>query len=426
MNNRAMKIRIYPNKKQSEFLSKNFGCCRFVYNKMLDERRKVYQLYKNDKEKLHDYKYKTEKQYKQEYDFLKEADSNALQQARRHLQTAYKNFFKNIKDRKAKKTKRYVGHPKFKSRNDRQSYTTSITNNNIKIAWNDKLLKVPKLKSWLKFRDDRVVDADISNVTMSKNRAGHYFASILFKDNIQKEEPKRVISESKIIAFDMSAKDFLVNETFKFANPRFYRSSLNKLKRKHRTLSRRKLGSKNREKARIVLSKLYEKILNQKNDWTHKITRALSTTYDAIILEDLNVEGMKQFNGGLAKSVSLDFSWHQFTTYLEYKCRRERSHLVLVDRYFPSSKLCSSCGYKHDGLKLSERFWTCPECKSEHDRDANASINLRCEGIRLLNEDNITIMTTVGTTGIHAFGDHVRPYPSGVKASVEELGIHVL
>ena len=194
----------------------------------------------------------------------------------------------------------------------------------------------------------------------------------------------------------------MVNKTFRFANPRFYKRSLNKLKRKHRTLSKRKLGSKNREKARLALSKQYERIYNQKNDWTHKITHSLSTTYDAIVLEDLNIEGMKQFNGGLAKSVSLDFSWHQFTTYLEYKCRRERNHLVLVDRYFPSSKLCSSCGYKHDALRLNERSWACPKCKSEHDRDINASINLRREGIRILKENDITIIhddtDTVGTT----------------------------
>lgn len=428
MNDRAIKVRIYPNNVQGEFLSKNFGCCRFVYNVMLGERSKAFQLYKNEKEKLRDYKYKTEKQLKKEHPFLKEADSNSLQQTRRHLETAYKNFFKNVKDRKARKTKRYVGSPRFKSRHQRQSYTTCITNNNIKINWNERLLKVPKLKSWLKFKDDRMIDADISSVTLSKNRVGHYFASILFKDTLSREESKRLISENKIIAFDMSAKDFLVNKDFRFANPHFYRRSMRELRRKHRKLSRRKLGSKNREKARLALSKQYEKIVNQKNDWTHKITFKLSRRYEAIILEDLNIQGMQKFNKGLAKSVTLDFSWNQFITYLGYKCRRERHHLILVDRYFPSSKLCSHCGYKLDLLKLNKREWTCPECKSEHERDANASMNLRNEGIRLLKEQEITIIyddtNTVGTTGIYAFGDRVRPCPSGVKASVEELGIH--
>ena len=425
----AIKIRIYPNKEQKEFLSKNFGCCRFVYNKMLEERKEIYHLYKEDKDKLHNHKYRTEKEYKELYSFLKEADSNSLQQARRHLQTAYKNFFRNIKDRKNRKTKRYVGYPKFKSKYNKQSYSTCITNGNIKINWNKKLLKVPKLKQWIRFKDNRLIDADIRNVTISKTKAERYFASILFTTNIQTEEPKRIISENKIVAFDMSADDFLVNEDFKFANPRFYRKSLNKLKRKHRTLSRKKLGSKNRKKARLTLTNQYNKIYNQKNDWTHKITHKLSRNYDAVVLEDLNIEGMKKFNKGIAKSVSLDFSWNQFKTYLEYKCKRERNHLVLVGRYFPSSKLCSNCRFKNKELQLKDRDWDCPECKEHHDRDINASINLRKEGIRLLKKNYITIIksindNTIGTMGIHAFGDRVRPY--SVKATVKELGIHSL
>ena len=424
----AIKIRIYPNKKQSDFFLKNFGCCRFVYNKMLEERKEFYQLYKHDKDKLRDHEYKTEKQYKKIYPFLKEADSNSLQQARRHLQTAYKNFFRNIKERNNKRTKRYIGHPKFKSRRDKQSYTTCITNNNIKIDWNEKLLKLPKLDLKVRFKDDRIVDAEIRNATISKNKSGQHFASILFKANVQTEEPKKIVSENKIVAFDMSAKEFLVNENFRFSNPRFYRKSLNSLKRKHRALSRKKLGSKNRTRARIELSKRYNKIIDQKKDWTHKITHDLSKSFEAIILENLNVDGMKRFNKGLAKSVSLDFSWHQFKTYLEYKCKRERHHLVIVDRYFPSSKLCSNCGYENEELELKDREWTCPECKTRHDRDVNASINLKKEGIRLLKKDNITIIknndNTIGTMGIHAFGDRVRPY--FVKATVNELGIHGL
>jgi putative transposase len=138
---------------------------------------------------------------------------------------------------------------------------------------------------------------------------------------------------------------------------------------------------------------------------------------------------MQKFNGGLAKSVSLDFSWNQFVKYLSYKCKRERAHLILVDRFFPSSKLCSHCGYKHEKLSLSERTWACPECNRIHERDINASLNIKKEGIRLLKEQGITIIThedtsTVGTTGIHAFGDHVRPHSLG--AVVEELGIHSL
>ena len=427
--NRAIKIRIYPNVKQESFFTMNFGCCRFVYNKMLEERENIYQKYKNDKQGLYDYKYKTEKQLKLEFQFLKQADSSSLQQSRRHLEKAFENFFRNVRERKARKTKRHVGHPKFKSRNSRQSYSTCITNNNIKIDWNRKLLKVPKVKQWIRFKDSRVIGADIQKVTVSRNRAGKYFASILFRDEMDSQEPKRIIREAKITAFDMSAKDFLVNECYRFSNPRFYRNALNILRKQHRVLSRRRKGSKNRVKAILQLSKTYDTIRNQKNDWAHKLTCKLSKQYEVIILEDLNIEGMKQFNSGVAKSVSLDFSWSQFIKYLSYKCKRERGHLVLVDRFFPSSKLCSHCGYKNEDLKLSERSWTCPECNTFHDRDVNASINLKKEGIRLLKENSIMIInnddtSTVGTTGSHAFGDRVRPHSVG--AVVDELGIHSL
>jgi putative transposase len=394
---------------------------------MIKERKEFYHIHKNDKEKLRNHKYRTEKQYKSLYPFLKEADSNSLQQARRHLQDAYNKFFRNIKDRKNKRTKRYVGYPKYKSRHNRQAYTTCITNNNIKIDWNKRSLKLPKLKQWVRFKDDRTVDAEIKKVTISKSKAGQYFASILFKKSIQTKKSKKIISEDKIVAFDMSAKDFLVSESFRFSNPRFYRNNLNILKKKHRTLSRKKLGSKNRVKAKLVLANQYDKIRNQKNDWTHKITCTMSKTYDAIILEDLNIDGMKRFNKGLAKSVSLDFSWNQFKMYLEYKCKRERNHLVTVGRYFASSQLSSNCGYKNEELELNDREWVCPECKVHHDRDGNASRNLKKEGIRILREKNITIINsfndnTIGTMEIHAFGDRVRPY--SVKAVIDELGIH--
>ena len=227
----------------------------------------------------------------------------------------------------------------------------------------------------------------------------------------------------------MSAKDFLVGEQYYFSNPRFYRNTLNKLKKKHRIVSRRKRGSKNRVKAILQLAKTYDTIKHQKDDWTHKLTCTLSKEHEAIILEDLNIQGMTKFNSGIAKSVTLDFSWYQFITFLSYKCKRERHHLIFVDRFFPSSKKCSTCGYIKEELKLNERSWTCPECHTLHDRDVNAAINLRKEGIRLLLEMSITIIRnddicTVGTTGNHAFGDRVRPHSVG--AMVDELGIHSL
>lgn len=427
--NRAIKVRIYPNTDQEAFFLMNFGHCRFVYNKMLEEKKDIYKKYKDDKQALRDYSYKTEKQLKNLYPFLKQADSISLQQSRKNLKKAFDTFFDNLKERKKGNTKRRVGYPRFKSRKSKQSYSTCMTNNNIRIDWNRKRLKLPKLKRWVRFSDSRIIDADIQRITVSRNRDGKYYASILFREDLYSLEPKRVVNESKVVAFDMSAKDFLVNETYRFSNPRFYRSTLKTLRKHHRIISRRKKGSTNHAKTILKLSSIYDTVRNKKADWCHKVSFKLSKQFEAIILEDLNIQGMQRFNGGLSKSVSLDFSWNQFVKYLSYKCKRERVHLVLIDRFFPSSKLCSHCGYKYDGLSLSDRTWTCPGCKLAHDRDINASLNIKKEGIRLLKEQGITIITqddtnTVGTTGIHAFGDRVRPHSIG--AVVEELGIHSL
>ncbi|MBN1214507.1 MAG: transposase, partial [Candidatus Lokiarchaeota archaeon] len=196
-----------------------------------------------------------------------------------------------------------------------------------------------------------------------------------------------------IAAFDMSASEFLVGEEKTFSNPRFYRSSEAPLRKLHRQVSRKRNGSQNRLKARLRLARLYEKIANQKRDWTHKTTLQLADTFDAVILEDLNIKGMQQFNSGMSKSVTLDFSWNQFKTILTYKLEWRGKHYQEVDRFFPSSKLCSICGYKNEGLSLSEREWTCPECGTYHHRDKNASTNIKNEGICLLEERGITVIS---------------------------------
>ncbi len=212
----------------------------------------------------------------------------------------------------------------------------------------------------------------------------------------------------------MSANNLLVNDIVKMENPRFYRLEQKKTKKLDKELSRKENGSKNREKARLKLARHYDKLCNRKKDWTHKLTRKLADMFDAIILENLNIKGMQKFNSGLSKSVSLDFSWFQFTTYLKYKMEWLGKHFILVDRFFASSKLCSCCGWKKNNLTLQERAWTCLNCGTTHDRDENASINLRDEGIRILKEEkHITIINddtpTVGTTESYAFGDYVRP-----------------
>ncbi len=367
---------------------------------MLVERKKVYEQYKADREALYNYQYKTEKDYKREFAFLKEVDSIALQQARKHLTTAFTNFFRSS----------HVGYPQFKSQKATQAYTTINVNQNIQIDFENKTIKLPKIKTPVKYWDGRVFDEAIRKVTLSRTKTGKYYVAIL----IERELPvktKQVVFEDKIGAYDMSAAAFLVSEPAKLANPRFYRQMEKKVARLHRTLARKKHGSHNWHKASLALARLYAKIFNRKLDWTHKTTFTLSRTFDAICLEDLNIHGMQQFNSGLSKSVTLDFSWHQFVTVLKYKLNWQGKHLVLIERFFPSSKTCSQCGFvKHD-LDLRERTWHCPECDTIHKRDPNAAVNIRIEGRRILREARhvqIVNPSTAGMAESHASGENVR------------------
>jgi putative transposase len=418
----AYKFRIYPNKGQEEILNKTFGCCRFLWNQMLAEHDDVYARLKDDKDALHDYKYKTEKQYKQAFEFLKEPDAKALQNVNRNLFQAFQNFFDGVAGKRPR-----VGYPRFKSKHGKQSYTTNNINDNIKIDFKKKKLKLPKINAWFSYRDDRVFDEKIRKVTVSKTKSGKYFASISFKRETSIQE-KTTIQESKIASFDMSCKEFMVGTgNNRFINPRFYRKHENKIKKLHRELSRKQKGSSNRNKARIKLARFYDGIGNQRNDWQHKLSATLANEHDAIILEDLNIEGMKRFNKGIAKTVTLDFSWGEFTRMLDYKMERRGKHLVKVGRFYPSSKLCSNCGYQHDDLQLSDREWTCLECGLHHERDENSAKTIGKEGKRILREEkNITIIksSTVGTTGSHASGDRVRRVNK--TAVVDEGRIHVL
>lgn len=384
--NQAVKVRIYPTNLQREVFNKTFGCCRLLWNQMLAERNDTYRQLKDNSEAQREHKYKTEKEYKQEFEFMKEVDSKALQSTTRHLIEAFQNFFKGLK-----KTRK-VGYPKFKTKRNRQSYTTYNINDNIKIDFDRKRIKLPKIKTWIKYKDNRIFAEPIRHVTVSKTKSGKYFVAILIEKELD-ITPLTEIREDRIGAFDMSATGFLVGAGESFSNPRFYRSSEPKLKKLHRQLSRKKKGTRNRWKARLRLVRMYEKIWNQKHDWAHKTTLKLADKYEAVILEDLNVQGMQQFNSGLSKSVTLDFSWHQFKTLLKYKLEWRGKHYQEVDRYFPSSKLCSVCGYKNSDLMLAEREWVCPDCKTRHQRDVNASKNLKREGICLLQEKGIAVIT---------------------------------
>lgn len=365
--NKAFKYRIYPNAEQTILLAKTFGCVRFVYNHFLDQRIKAYEI--DDKFISYNSCANSLVSLKEEKDFLKEVDSISLQQALRHLDVAYKNFFRDKR----------VGFPRFKSKkNNYFSYTTVCVNNNIKFE--DGHLTLPKIKA-IKVKQHRAVPSDyvLKSVTISKTPSGKYFASILYQ--FEKEIP--TIESKTFLGLDFSMKELYVDSEGKSADyPRYYRNALDKLAKESRKLSKMKKGSQNRNKQRLKVAKLNEHVSNQRKDFLHKQSRQIANAYDCVSVEDLNMKAMSQcLNFG--KSVS-DNGWGIFTTLLEYKLAESGKQLIKVDKFFPSSQVCSVCGSKNPIKKdLNVRHWVCPDCGAQHDRDINASINIKNEGMRI-------------------------------------------
>ena len=386
---KTYKFRIYPNKTQEILLNKTFGCTRFIFNQMLAERKEVYEQFKNDKEALYKYKYKTEKQYKEDYEWLKEVDSVAVQQSRVDLDEAYKNFFKSLS---GKRKGKQMGLPQFKSKKtNRQTFRTLNINNNIEIVFENKRLKLPKLK-WIKYADDRTFNGIIKNVTVEKTPTGKYFACILVEEFIN-TKIHQVNSNSKAIGLDYDSKNlFTSNENKVSGYPKFFRMYEKRLAKEQKRLARKIKGSNNRNKQRIKVAKVHEKLVNSRKDFQQKLSTQIVKEYDIIGIESLNMQAISQCLN-LAKS-TLDNSWGSFTNMLEYKCDWYGKHLVFADKFYASTKTCSHCGYKNTELTLADREWDCPICHSHHNRDQNAGINLM----------NLAI-STVGTTGIYASGE---------------------
>lgn len=306
---------------------------------------------------------------KKEKGFLKEVDSISLQQALRHLDTAFQNFFKNQK----------TGFPKFKSKkNHNNSYTTICVNNNIKLE--NGIVILPKIGK-VKVKQHREIPENyiLKSITVSQTPSGKYYASILYEyeNQVQKTEPQ------KFLGLDFSMHELYVASDGTTANyPRFYRKALERLEREQRKLSKMQKGSSNRSKQRIKVARLHEKVANQRKDFLHKRSRQITNAYDCVCIEDLNMKAMSQaMNFG--KSVA-DNGWGMFTTFLQYKLEEAGKQLVKVDKFFASSQLCSVCGYQNPDTKdLSVREWNCPCCQTHHNRDVNAAINIRNEGMRI-------------------------------------------
>ena len=412
----VIQVRLYPNKDQMNYLVNCFGCCRFLYNHFLHETTEQYKIdgtflwYEDFQNAI------PEMKKQEETEWLKNVDSTCLQNAVRNLDNSQDNF---VKSKQGKRKGPKVGYPKYKRRSNRQSakFTSNKTSagSSCKVDYENQKIKIPKLKTWISFANeisnDRIPDGKLQSITITKNPAGHYFASLLYK--VKKKLVNYIPNPENCIGIDFGLKTFITTSNGeKIDSPKAYKKSQKRLARLNRQHSRKKTNSKNREKSRLRLAKQHEKVANQRKDFNHKLSRELVNKHDFIFIEDLNIKGMgrrrkrkkpnaKTKKRGLGKAVN-DVAWAQFVSFLMYKALNEGKFVIKIDRFYPSSKTCSHCGYIKDKLKIKEREWTCPHCNTYHDRDINAAINILVEGKRILFDKNIS---TVGTTGINACGD---------------------
>lgn len=377
----AIKIKLYPNQDQKTYINKLLGTSRFIYNQCLKFKSTEYGLWNNSTKISDTYSYVME--LKQEKEWIKESHSKVLQQTLINLETAFKNYFDRCKKQKKDKTVK-VGYPNFKSKHDVQSCRfpvdaiSGINGNRINII---KALKDVHYKC---SREDEIglnkYQKSIKSGTLSKDRSGDYYFSILLDLPLNEITPPK----NDIIGIDLGIKNFIVSsEGTVYENFHFKKKKITKLKRLHRSLSMKTKGSKNRNKARIRLAKEYNKINRQKEYYLHSVVNQLLSDNQTIVMEDLNVSGMVK-NHKLAESIQ-ETSWSRFKEILLYKAFWYGREVIFIGRWFPSSKKCSCCGHVNKDLELKDRTWICSECGVTHDRDLNAAINIRNEGLRIKN-----------------------------------------
>lgn len=366
---KAYRFRIYPNESQKVLLAKTFGCVRLVYNHYLDVKTRSYE--ENGKSPSYTECASDLVQLKKEKEFLKEVDSIALQQSLRHLDTAYKNFFRDKK----------VGYPRFKSKKSHHhSYSTVCINSNIKLE--DGKITLPKIGK-VRIKQHRSIPENhqLKSATVSMTSTGKYYVSMLYEVEV---DVSRVEIE-KVIGLDYSMHDLFVaseeNVQVDQKHLHHYRKSLERLVKEQRILSHRKKGSKRYEKQRKKVAKIHEKTANQRKDILHKSSRQIANAYDLVCVEDLNMKELSQVMN-FGKTVT-DNGWGMFVRLLDYKLEEMGKQLIRIDKWYPSSKKCHVCGHINEELTLNTREWECPICHSVHDRDQNAAKNIKKEGMRV-------------------------------------------
>lgn len=390
---RAYRYRLYPDKAQAEYFSKCFGCARFIWNRMLEDKQEYY-------EKNHKNLNVTPAKYKKDYPFLKEVDSLALANVQLNLNAAFRSYFE-------KRTEK----PKFKSKKkSRDSYTTNNQNGTVAVTENS--IRLPKI-GYVRAVIHREIPAGskIKNATVSRTSAGSYYCSVLCEVQEENRNPIPAVESERVRGLDYSSPNFYVDSNGRKADkPQWLRVQEKKLKREQKKLSRmirmkitgydknrRPVYEKppeefsNIRKQRKKIAAIHEKISSQRNDWCHQESRKIANSCDAVILEDINLKGLAG-SLRLGKATN-DNGFGMLRRYLGYKMEALGRYVIIADRLFPSTQLCSRCGYKNSQTKdLKVRKWVCPECGTVHERDINAAVNLRNEGIRILKDNGIIII----------------------------------
>lgn len=363
---RAYRFRLYPGREQEKLFHRTFGCCRFVYNRMLADKKAMY-------EETGKTKRLTPAGYKKDFPWLKEVDSLALANVQLHLEAAFARFFEPGKNR----------YPRFKSKHrSRKSYTTNVVNGNITLE--DGRLRLPKAGP-VRIRQHRRIPEGyvLKSVTVSMEPSGKYYASLLYEYPARENQtPGADREDAEVLGIDFAMRGMAVfSDGSRAEYPGYYRLAQERLARDQRRLSKRKKGSRNYEKQKRRVALRHEKIRNQRKDYLHKLSRDLADRYDVIAVEDIDMQAMSR-SLHFGKSVA-DNSFGAFRTMLAYKLEEQGKSFVKVGRFFPSSKMCSRCGNVKKELRLDERVYRC-SCGLCMDRDLNAAVNIREEGRRIL------------------------------------------